>query len=282
MKQVKLILGTAGYCYAKEHHAIKGGRKKEIPFNAVFALIKHPEKGWVLFDTGYTERFHEVTSTFPGSIYAKITKVYIKPEEEVKAQLLARNINPESIEHIIVSHFHADHVGGLKDFPNATFYCSKPAYNQVHKLRGLRAVAKGLLTNLLPEDFSERTLFFEDIGQKIEGDFFQKSYDLFGDESILIHSIPGHAAGQYAAEIKTNKGHYFLAADSAWLKKSYQEYALPNPIVKLFFDSWADFKDSLKRLQNYHLANPETIIIPTHCNETCNPLIQLSKDEDGL
>jgi len=282
MKQVKLILGTAGYCYAKEHHAIKGGRKKEIQFNAVFALIKHPDKGWIVFDTGYTQRFHEVTSKFPGSIYAKITKVYINPEEEIKAQLLARNIDPLSIEHVIISHFHADHVGGLKDFPNATFYCSKPAFNQVQKLSGFRAVAKGLLPGLLPDDMKARTLFFEDAGQIVEDTYFQTSYDLFGDDSIIVHSVPGHAAGQYAAEVTTEKDHYFLAADSAWLKKSYQEYALPSPVVKLFFHSWSNFKDSLKRLHDYHLAHPDTVVIPTHCNETCDPLIEISKDEDGL
>jgi len=282
MKKVKLILGKAGHCFSKEHHAMKGGRRKEIPFNAVFGLIEHPEKGWILFDTGYTQRFHEGTAKFPGKIYALATKVYIKPEEEVHAQLKARGINATDIKHVFISHFHADHVGGMKDFPNAQFYCSKPAFEQAITLKGFKAVSKGILTNHLPEDLAERTTFIEEIGTKIESKYFIESYDLFGDQSLIAHSVPGHAAGQYGLELTTAKEHYFLAADSAWLKPNYSEYRLPNAIVKLFFHSWADYKDSLKRLQHFYNENPNVVIVPTHCNETCEPLIERSNTEDGI
>jgi len=48
---------------------------------------------------------------------------------------------------------------------------------------------------------------------------------------------------------------------------------LPNPIVKLFFHSWSDFKRSLQTVHDYHKANPQTIIVPTHCSETTDPLV---------
>ena len=79
--------------------------------------------------------------------------------------------------------------------------------------------------------------------------------------------------GQIGILLETEKKPYFLIADACWLKKSYKDMILPNPIVKLFFHSWSDFKNSLKIVHDYHKANPETLIVPTHCSETTDPLV---------
>ena len=77
MNEVKLYLNYAGYCYAKESHAISNGSNLHIKFHALFGLIRHPQQGWILFDTGYTRRFYASTRKFPQSIYAGITKVVV-------------------------------------------------------------------------------------------------------------------------------------------------------------------------------------------------------------
>ena len=135
-------LKTAGYCTSHEHHALRGGRRTEIRFPATYGVILHPEAGWILFDTGYTDRFHQATRRLPGSLYAKLTPVTIPAEEEAVAEVRNMGIRPEDIRHIIVSHFHADHVGGLRDFPNATFYCTRAAFEQMNRLNGWRAVRR--------------------------------------------------------------------------------------------------------------------------------------------
>ena len=48
-----------------------------------------------------------------------ITKVVIEDHQELKNQLQSFGIKTNDINHIIISHFHADHIGGLQDFPNA-------------------------------------------------------------------------------------------------------------------------------------------------------------------
>ena len=65
-------------------------------------------KGTVLFDTGYTQRFFTATKYFPNSIYAMITKVEIDSSQEAKMQ-----INPNEVNQLILSHLHADLVGGV-------------------------------------------------------------------------------------------------------------------------------------------------------------------------
>lgn len=282
MKKIKLYLNYAGHCFAKENDAIQGGKKQKIAFQALWGLIEHPEKGWILYDTGYTQRFFEATKRFPNKIYAMMTKVVISPGNEVKAQLERHNISAQDIKHVIITHFHADHVAGMLDFPEATFYTSRAALTQALKVPKFVSFSKGILKDLHPKHLEERTQTIEDISEPISDAILGTKYDLFGDNSIMAVPLPGHAAGQIGLLLETAKQPYFLIADACWLKKSYEDLILPNPIVKLFFHSWSDYKKSLNNVHNYHKANSETIIVPTHCSETTDPLVSDKINMDVL
>jgi len=121
MKEVKLYLNNAGFCHAKESYAIKGGSNTDIIFSALYGLIYHEDLGWILFDTGYTERFYQATKYFPNKIYALLTKVSIESQQEVKEQIRNFGLNFSDIKHVIISHFHADPIGSLKNFEDLTF-----------------------------------------------------------------------------------------------------------------------------------------------------------------
>ena len=282
MKEVKLYLGYAGFCKAKESHTIKGGANKEIKFQALFGLIQHPQQGWILYDTGYTTRFYECTKDYPNKIYANLTKVFITKEDEIKAQLKHFNLEPSAIKHIIITHFHADHVGGLKDFDEATFYCSKAAYKQLKEISSFWGFSKAILKDLIPENFEERLKIIEEFSTSVNDEIFGKKHDLFGDDSLNIYDLPGHAAGQIGVELKTAKQKYFLIADACWNKKSYIDLLLPPSIVRLFFDSWQNFKDSLLKVNKFYKKFPEVIIVPTHCSATTSTLISNNYDINAL
>ena len=119
MTQVRLTMRNSGLCWAKAHHTMKGAPKTDIRFYATWAELSHPSEGTVLFDTGYTSRFHAATARFPNSIYARMTKVEIEASEEAIAQ-----VNGPDVRHILLSHLHADHIGGLRDFPDAQCWAS--------------------------------------------------------------------------------------------------------------------------------------------------------------
>jgi glyoxylase-like metal-dependent hydrolase (beta-lactamase superfamily II) len=282
MKICRLYLNCAGYCLAKASHAVKGDPTKDIRFRALFGLILHPDLGWVLFDTGYTRKFYRATRFFPNKLYAILTKVFVEEKDELQFQLQQAGILPDEVKHVIISHFHADHIGGLKDFKNARFYCSNMAWQQAKSVSNFLAFSKGLLKDLIPDDFAQRVSFIEESIVVINDDIFGKYYDIFGDHSILAFNMPGHAAGQVGIKLKTHKQTYMLVADACWDKRSYKHHALPSPIVKLFFDSWSDYKTSILKLKNYHELNPEHIIVPSHCYDSYQNLISNTIDLDVL
>jgi len=271
---VELKISSAGFCMAGGNHAQRGAKRGNIQFNAVFALIKHPSKGYILFDTGYTKRFFEATNKFPYKIYAAITKVTLKEGEEVVDQLKAIGIAAADIKYIIISHFHADHIGGLRDFPNAQFICTKTGYKDVKGKSGFSGLIKAFIPHLMPKNFENRTKFIDMETATITHPDLGKMIDVFDDGTIMMCALDGHALGMIGILVKTSQREVFLVSDAAWLKSNYQDLKLPHPIVKIFFNSWNDFKDSINRIHKFYKNNPDTLIIPSHCMETYKALPQ--------
>ena len=271
---LELVLMTDGWCEQLEYIACRGGKFRRIRFASMFALIQHPQLGPVIFDTGYTQRFFKETRHFPAKSYRLVTPVQLNEAGDVAMQLRARGIAPEEVRHVIVSHFHADHVGGLKDFPNAKFHCTRAAFDSVKKLFGWLAVKHAFLPGLLPPDFSERATFVEDataVRLPASHAPFSEARDLLGDGSLLAVELPGHAIGQMGVFLNaTNGGDCLLAADACWLSRQYRGFLMPHAIVRLLVD-WSAYKITLQKLHQLHRNNPALRIIPTHCAEIWNP-----------
>jgi glyoxylase-like metal-dependent hydrolase (beta-lactamase superfamily II) len=266
---LKVKFFQAGYCTHPEAVVIRDGRWKVSTFPSLFALINHPQFGNILFDAGYSERFFQETKKFPFQIYAWTTPVYFQSEDSAVYQLQKYGLNAEEIDYIIISHFHADHIGGLLDFPHAKFICFESAYQAVSNLQGIKALKAGFLSGLLPVNFEERAIFVEDkpiVSLPSKYQPFEKGIDVFGDGSLLAVELPGHAIGQLGL-LFTNENNqdYFLIADACWLSRAYQEFVLPSPITKLIFANQKEYVDTLEKIHHLYKLNPDIKIIPTHC-----------------
>ena len=265
---MKFKLEHTGFCLSSKHFVLTGTERKDIRFYATYGIIEHPKHGVILFDTGYTSRFYDYTKKFPYALYPLITKVFVEKSEEAIFRLQENGISAEDVKYIIISHFHADHIGGLKDFPNATFICNKVAYDAVKDKKGFNAVRHGFIPMFLPDDFESKIQFINfDTCEKSDTDLGDL-VDIFNDNSILLCELGGHAKGQIGAILNTNEGQIFLAADACWVEEAYKENWLPNRIVRFIFDNWNNYISSLKKVQNFHINNPETLIIPCHCEKT--------------
>lgn len=275
---LKITFFKAGYCTHPEAVVVRDGRWKTTNFPSLFALISHPKIGSILFDTGYSDRFFQETRRFPFRLYALTTPVYFQPEDSAVYQLQKEGIEPEAVQYIIISHFHADHIGSLRDFPNARFVCFKSAYEAVKYRRGINALKAGFLSGLLPSDFEQRAIFVEDkqtVSLSHQYAPFDTGFDLLGDSSLLAVELPGHATGQLGLFFTdVDKQSYFLIADACWLSRAYQEFVKPHPIANLIFSNGQEYVDTLSKIHQLHKLNPELKIIPTHCPKTWDELEQ--------
>jgi glyoxylase-like metal-dependent hydrolase (beta-lactamase superfamily II) len=273
MKAVKVSIFTAGFCACPEHIAISGGRWRNIRFPAMFALFEHPQWGAMLFDTGYSERFFTETRRFPNRLYRLLTPVTLRAEQLAVNQLASLNIRASDVTKVFISHFHADHIAALGDFPHAKYVYLPQAFASVRDLRGFGALSRAHLPGLIPGDFSQRAapLSADSGWRSLPPEFapFTRGCDLLGDESLLAVELPGHAAGQMGLFACDESGSvYFFVADAAWLGRSIREDRAPHQIANLLFPDPPVYRATLNKLHTFAEQHTGVRVIPSHCEAT--------------
>lgn len=265
-REVRLELLAGGYCTHPEAMVLRGAPLKSCRFPALFAHIEHPTHGSFLYDTGYAAPFFDQTRRLPGSLYAKITPVTLDPSERAAAQLARRGIAPEQVQGVILSHFHGDHIAGLRDFPRANFYFLPSAYAAVRDRSGLRALLRGFLPGLLPPDFELRARpVHQTVALPSAFRPFERGFDLLGDGSLIGVELPGHAAGQLGLLARSEGAVQFLCADAAWSTQAIEELRFPNPLTYAIMDDRRAYGRTLRALHTLSERQPEIRLIPSHC-----------------
>lgn len=266
------ILDT-GHSLASEGMLLRGGGRGKVECHCLVALLRHPREGWVLWDTGYSPRMLEETRRLPYRLYRSATPLRLRPELAVAAQLPRLGLAVEDVRTVLLSHFHADHLCGVRDFPHARFIATEPAWSSVAKLSGWRALRRAFIPALLPPDFEARlTRIPLPDGPSWEGP--GPAHDLFGDGSLLLVSLPGHAAGHVGLLARTERGPMLLAGDGAWLRRAVRERRPPHPATHLFLDDPTAARETLERLHAFHRRRPDVLLVPTHCPEACAELAE--------
>lgn len=261
---------ASGYCEAHTRVVNPSAKKGISRFYAVWALIRLPGIGTILFDTGYCDLFNKETSVFPERLHRFATPVTFSKEEHPLELLKQQGLSAEDIDYIIISHFHADHICGLRLFPKARFICSAASLEQLKKVNGLSAVRRGIIKKFLPENFFERVLILESVSTPEEHESGLLTYEIFGQKEFKLIAISGHAAGMLGFIHEENGKQIIYATDAAWHFDAFAKDIMPMKIVKLFFDSWTDFVNTHQKLKRFLSLHPETTILFTHCPRTLN------------
>jgi glyoxylase-like metal-dependent hydrolase (beta-lactamase superfamily II) len=266
VSKVSLDLRWAGGCLHPHAMAVQGASWRPAYFPALFAVLRHPRHGVTLFDTGYSTRFMQATERFPQRAYRWLTPVQLAAGDSAVEQLAREGVAAESVERIVLSHFHADHIAGARDFPNARFVASRQAWDAVCACGPLRATARGFLPQLLPVDFEQRATLLDEADFKSGGiGSFASGHDLFGDGSVRLIPLPGHARGQLGLLAETPGRRRFLIADAAWTTASYQQRRPHHRLAALVLDDDSETRRTLDGLHELWKAEPTLDIIPSHC-----------------
>ena len=270
MTEPTLTLLEAGSLVHPEHVILRTGRLRPMRFPALFALIEHPAAGVVLFDTGHSQHFVRATRRLPERLYTLLAPLTLGAGDGAVDQLRDRGLSAADVRHVVVSHFHADHVAGLKDFPRATFHYLGAAWSAVRGLTGMAALWRAYLPDVIPSDFEARSRLVEgcpEVALPPECTPFLRGYDLFGDGALCGVPLPGHATGQLGLMVRTRSGPHLLVADACWTSQSYRAQILPHPLARLVFADGAVYADTLARLGELHRRAPSVPILPSHCAE---------------
>jgi len=244
---------NCGFCSNNLSHMFKGAKPQKIDFQARVLLIKHQIEGYILVDTGYSTRVYE--NGWISKLYTSITPTTVLADQSIIRQLRADGIEETAIKTIILSHLHPDHIGGVYDFPSSSIVMSLAS-------RTLMASAKF-------KDLVFKNQISEKISTQIEGvelmaetplDGF-KGKDLYGDGSLWLIDLPGHAYGQlgiYLPEVNL-----FYVADAVW-GREFLDNEMKRLPQKVQYD-YSQYKGTIEKIKKVAMTGVQ--VISTHGNE---------------
>jgi len=140
----------------------------------------------VLVDTGETARVHErgyQPRWHP--FYRRAVRFSVGPEEELGPKLRELGIKTFDISHVILTHLHTDHAGGLRHVVG----CKTLVHSEELKhAQGIMGRLNGYLPHRWPKWWEPEAIRFR---QSSVGPFAQ-SADVTGNGEILVIPTPGH------------------------------------------------------------------------------------------
>jgi N-acyl homoserine lactone hydrolase len=190
-------------------------------------LIDHPQ-GWVLFDTGLNPKWKG-----SGEGDDSAMTLVMGHDDDVVSKLDSLGLIPTDVNHVIVSHLHPDHAGGLQFFPHAQVYAQQSEIRFAY------------WPSVYQRDLYDRDDFDHDL-QWVE---LTGERDLFGDGSIVITPTPGHTPGHQSVIVRLDSGVFVLVGDAHWLPEKMRERRVPGIVWSpdAMVESWYKLEEIERR-----------------------------------
>lgn len=167
------------------------------------------------------------------------------------------------VEHVVVSHFHYDHVGNYALFPRATFHVQDAEmafYTGRHASRAAfrHSIEVDDVCALVRLNYDGRLRFVDGRAEVLPG--------------IAVERVGGHTAGMQVIAVDTARGRAVLASDASHYYRNFEE-RIPFNTLHDIPGTYAAF-DRLREL-----ADAPDLIVPGH-----DPLVleRLKPVADGI
>lgn len=186
---------------------ILGSRRWTPPRPINVYLIDHAD-GLVLFDLGQDRASVTDPDTyFPGQptrfFYDRLARFQIAPHETLTAQLAARGYAPSDVRIAVMSHLHEDHIGGIRELPEAEFVISNAEWETMDQ--ALPEPRGFLRRHIDLPGLRYRKVDFEPMSDSALAPF-RVGHDLMGDGSLVLLPTPGHTPGSMSLLVRRRVG----------------------------------------------------------------------------
>jgi glyoxylase-like metal-dependent hydrolase (beta-lactamase superfamily II) len=194
----------------------RGRGLARVAVSVRYGLIDRGPDGLCLVDTGYASSVTRGPRSLPLRLYNAILRPQLIESQLPAAILAARGATLADVTTVILTHFHADHVAGLVDVPQARIVTFADAAQSVMAMSNAAAIHNGIFKELIPSDLQARIAPLENAPLRETGTALGNGYDVFGDGTYLAVPLPGHAAGHFGLLWREAGRPVLYATDAAW------------------------------------------------------------------
>jgi glyoxylase-like metal-dependent hydrolase (beta-lactamase superfamily II) len=214
----------------------------------LLCLLVETDRGLALVDTGLGLDDYAHPTWFT-QLFRVITEMPFDPQEAAVNRIRRLGFQPQDVRHIILTHMHFDHCGGLPDFPEATAHVHRREYEAfVNRPRNPFELAYVRRHIEKTQDWA----FYESVGEKwFEFDAIRLS---FMPEMWLV-PLFGHSRGHCGVAIQTSDGWHFHIGDGG---VDIERNCTPKWLIRAVLGShWP-------RLRDFAYAHPEIRLTASH------------------
>jgi N-acyl homoserine lactone hydrolase len=251
------VIKTANSAGSLEAMVVAGGRFTHVrKLVHVAVLVEHPD-GRFLWDTGLGGELESQMESFNF-----MDRQLFKIENHIPArqQLQETGFDLATIDMIIPSHMHWDHVSGLEDF------VPTPVWVQSGSLEEANA---GEPPGFVKSQFDSPEIIWDFItldDGAYEG--FASSKDIYGDGRVVLVNTPGHSIGHLGLFLNFSpEERYFFIGDTAWVHPGIVSNSSRPWIVKALVGVDQNFEQNARTLEHMHelyKSNKSIQFIPAH------------------
>ncbi len=195
----------------KIHHLNCGSLNARFPRvkAIVYCLLVETNEGLVLVDTGMGRKDYIDPSRLM-RMFIYLLGIPCKMEETAAHQVQDLGYSIEDVRHIVLTHLHLDHAGGLPDFPEAKVHIYQTEYEAGMKPRTL------LERGYDPSHRSHGPNWVVHGDEESDWYGFKSHKIIEGLEpEIRLVPLPGHTRGHCGVAVATEKGWLLQCGDAA-------------------------------------------------------------------
>ena len=237
--------------------ALRAMREETRPVPVPAFLVRHPTAGLTLIDTGLHPSIASDPEANLGKIATSFTEPTMAPGQDVPSQLRDRGIEASEIRQVVLTHLHVDHASAISEFPGAVFVVAREEWEDA--TGGLLPILRYYRRQQFDYAFDFRTI---DYSSDSVNSFstFGRSFDLFGDGSVVIVSTPGHSAGHQSVVLRLADRPMLVAGDAIFLANQLE----PGASLAARARDRHEYERSIREMQLFRREHPSAIITPGH------------------
>ena len=253
------VFANSAFVAALERLVFRGGAWRRVRLKVRYGLLRHPQAGLVLIDTGYGRRVTEGSRSLPLRLYDAILGPELVADGQPEVVLQRLGFTPDDVSAVILTHFHADHIAALDRFAKARIIAKAGVLDRILH-RPLRAnLRHGIFPELLPTGLAARVADVDCFPFADAPLGLGSGRDLFGDGSVLAIDLPGHAEGHFGLCFTGLTAPLLYAVDAQWCAAALPEVARPGFPASLIADDTSALAESSRRVLAFRQAGGEVL-----------------------